>query len=101
MRPAPSATSQPSVLHKWNEGTSVRNYADGARKWGTYTAQPGFIARFKTLVNRQDISNEVRSNLVEQFLIEEAVLAGVVTTSEIKHPLNPNKWGKNLAPWFT
>jgi hypothetical protein len=26
---------------------------------------------------------------------------GVVKKIEIKTPKNPNKWGKQLAPWFT
>jgi hypothetical protein len=46
-------------------------------------------------------SNEVRAAAVENFLLEEAVQAGVVRKIQISSPKNPNKWGKTLAPWFT
>jgi hypothetical protein len=46
-------------------------------------------------------SNEVRAAAVENFLLEEAVQAGVVRKIKISSPKNPNKWGKTLAPWFT
>lgn len=38
---------------------------------------------------------------MEEFILKEAVNAGVVKRVEIKTPKNPNKWGKKLAPWFT
>lgn len=45
-------------------------------------------------------TNDDRAARVEQFILNEAVLAGVVRRVEITHPKNPNKWGKCLAPWF-
>ena len=38
--------------------------------------------------------------MVEEYLLKEAVAAGVVKEIRISHPRNPNKWGKTLAPWF-
>ena len=38
---------------------------------------------------------------MEDFILQEAVLAGVVKEIKISTPRNPNKWGKTLAPWFT
>jgi hypothetical protein len=46
-------------------------------------------------------TNDVRAAQVEAFLLEEAILAGVVKKIELREPPNPNKWGKNLAPWFS
>ncbi len=37
---------------------------------------------------------------MEQYLLGEAEKAGVVTAVETRTPLNPNRWGKQLAPWF-
>jgi hypothetical protein len=46
-------------------------------------------------------SNEIRAAAVEQFILQEAVLAGVVRKITLSAPRNPNKWGKTLAPWFS
>jgi hypothetical protein len=34
-------------------------------------------------------------------LLESAVGAGVIRKIEIRSARNPNKWDKQLAPWFT
>lgn len=46
------------------------------------------------------LSNEQRAGAIEQFLIAEAESAGVVKQIELKPHRNPNKWTKQLAPWF-
>ncbi len=38
--------------------------------------------------------NTARSEVVEQFLVESAVKAGVVRKIEIRPARNPNKWDK-------
>jgi hypothetical protein len=38
---------------------------------------------------------------VEEFLLQEAISAGVVREIKVTVPKNPNKWGKTLAPWYT
>ena len=37
---------------------------------------------------------------MEEYIIKEAMNAGVVRVVKQAHPRNPNKWGKKLAPWF-
>jgi hypothetical protein len=46
-------------------------------------------------------TNEERAATVEQFILDQAVTAGVVKKVVITPPKNPNKWGKTLAPWFS
>ena len=46
------------------------------------------------------MSNDERATAVEEFLLQEAVSAGVVKEIKITVPKNPNKWGKTLAPWY-
>ena len=53
------------------------------------------------MVNDVSISNDERAERVEAFILNEAVILGVVRKIEMKAPKNPNKWGKTLAPWFT
>jgi hypothetical protein len=44
--------------------------------------------------------NELRTTKIEEFLIREALEAGVVKTFVSKIQKNPNRWAKQLAPWF-
>jgi hypothetical protein len=37
---------------------------------------------------------------VEEFLIAEAIQAGVVKVKRKKIQRNPNRWAKHLAPWY-
>ncbi len=37
---------------------------------------------------------------MEEFLIAEAVSAGVMTKTILTESKNPNKWEKHLAPWY-
>jgi hypothetical protein len=53
------------------------------------------------LVGNTTLTNDERAAAVETFLLEQAVVAGVVKRIKITTPRNPNKWGKTLAPWFT
>jgi hypothetical protein len=52
-------------------------------------------------VDDTSISNDERAESVENFILQEAVNAGVVKEIILTSPTNPNKWGKTLAPWFT
>ena len=45
-------------------------------------------------------STDQLSGAVEQFLLQEAVTAGVVKRIVLNSSRNPNKVGKYLAPWF-
>jgi hypothetical protein len=42
----------------------------------------------------------LRTAKIEEYLIAEAVKAGVVRTIQIKLQKNPNRWAKHLAPWY-
>jgi hypothetical protein len=47
-----------------------------------------------------ETNNDTRAAAVEQYMIREALEAGVIKEIKIQQPKNPNKWGKTLAPWF-
>jgi hypothetical protein len=44
--------------------------------------------------------NDARAAQIETFLLAEAQRAGVVTATSQRTHKNPNKWAKQLAPWF-
>jgi hypothetical protein len=52
-------------------------------------------------VTDKQLTNEEKADKVEQFILDQAVAAGVVRKVVITPPKNPNKWGKTLAPWFS
>ena len=45
--------------------------------------------------------NNKCSEKIDAFLLEEASTAGVLNAMTKRTSLNPNKWEKHLAPWFT
>jgi hypothetical protein len=91
----------PEKIFKWVEGTNIQNYAQSAQTWTEYTSKVEFTAKFKTLVENTTLSNDERAEAVEEFLLQEAISAGVVKEIKVTVPRNPNKWGKTLAPWYT
>lgn len=91
---------KPYTVYKWVEGESVNEYSQSGDKWRVHTNRQVFIDDFNTLVNNTNIPNEERAFLVEQFFIDQAVIAGVVKKIQITTARNPNKWNKQLAPWF-
>jgi hypothetical protein len=44
--------------------------------------------------------NETRSTKIEEFLIEQALAAGVARRKITRIAANPNRWAKHLAPWY-
>ena len=52
------------------------------------------------IVTDASLSNEARSTAMEQYLLQAGEAAGVISSFQIKAPLNPNRFGKHLAPWF-
>jgi hypothetical protein len=72
-RPQQPAGTAPAVLYKWDEGTSVRDYADGANTWGKYTSEPGFISRMQAVTSNSRLTNEQCTTQLEQFLLAEAI----------------------------
>lgn len=82
------------------EGTGVCNYAKSAHSWLEFTQKPEFIDGLSAIVEDMTKTNDDRAATVEDYILQQAVTAGVVKKIEIKRPKNPNKWGKTLAPWF-
>jgi hypothetical protein len=72
------------VQYKWEEGTSVHDYADAAIKWGKHTDTTQFYNKFIAIVDDVSLSNDVRAANVEAFMLQEAVQVGVVKRIELK-----------------
>ena len=68
-------------------------------KWGGthYLSAPTFNSN---IIQEKNTHNNERVAAVEEYILKEAMEAGVVREIRISHPKNPNKWGKTLAPWF-
>ncbi len=52
------------------------------------------------IIDEHTDSNDDRAELVETYILQKAIEAGVVKEVTITQPKNPNKWGKSLAPWY-
>ena len=95
-----SRTGDQPAVYRWVEGTRVNNYATSANAWLEFTQRPAFVEGLQNLVNDAGKNNEDRAAAVEEFVLQQAVTAGVVKKIATTRPKNPNKWGKTLAPWF-
>jgi hypothetical protein len=67
-----------------------------------HTATETFAAAFNKINEDCHDDNELSTTTIENFLIAEALKAGVVKTHTKRSSinLNPNRWAKHLAPWF-
>jgi predicted component of viral defense system (DUF524 family) len=45
--------------------------------------------------------NDKRAREIEDYMIAEAQKIGVVKIQKIRKYKNPNRWNKQLTPWFT
>jgi len=79
----------------------LKEYGTSAVTWKRHTATPEFEAKFETILQTHAEDNDLRSAQVEAFLLAEAISAGVLTATVKRTSLNPNRWEKHLAPWFT
>lgn len=86
--------------YRWDVGTSTQGMVDGAARWKAHSDSAAFREGMERVMGAGGGGNEERSRAMEQYLLEEAEAAGVVTAVETRAPLNPNRWGKQLAPWF-
>lgn len=96
-----SAQPQSTTTYRWVEGTCLKEYGTSAVTWKRHTATPEFEAKFETILQTHAEDNDLRSAQVEAFLLAEAISAGVLTATVKRTSLNPNRWEKHLAPWFT
>jgi hypothetical protein len=86
--------------YKWIEGACLKEYGNSAATWKNHTSSPAFKAAFEKVAAQFSNDNELRSKKIEEFLLNEATVAGVVNVSQKRTAKNPNKWAKHFAPWF-
>ena len=55
-----------------------------AAKWKTHTSTTVFASKFEDIINKYATNNELRSQKIEDYLIEEAKKSGVIK-SKIDH----------------
>lgn len=98
---SPAATrSAATYTYRWDVGASSVEASAGATRWRQHTDTAAFREAMRVIVEDPNLSNEARTTAMENFLLEEGQEAGVVTKRKLQPPLNPNRWGKHLAPWF-
>ena len=71
-----------------------------AHKWKAHTSTTNFATAFDHITTQYAHDNERRTQKIEEFLISEALKAGVLKCAHDRIQNNPNKWSKHLAPWF-
>jgi hypothetical protein len=64
--------------YTWIGGDDTTEYMRSARTWKAHTSTDQFAAKFKAISDKLHDDNETRTTRVEEFLIEEAITAGVV-----------------------
>jgi hypothetical protein len=52
-------------------------------------------------MDRNENDNDARARAIEDFMIAEAQKLGIVKIQRAKRYKNPNRWNKQLTPWFT
>ena len=65
-----------------------------ANIWKAHTSTEPFATRFKEITDEFRDDNERKTERVEEFLLEEAIAAGVVKATETRTVKNPNRWAK-------
>ncbi len=99
--PTPDApTPAGPVTYRWDVGTSVQQQQTGIARWAEHTGREEFRRGMARVTGDDSMSNEARSAAMEQYLLQEGQAAGVVSAHTPRAPINPNRWGKHLAPWF-
>lgn len=86
--------------YRWIEGDCLKNYSSSAIAWKTHTATPEFHAAFAAVAKKYEDDNATRAAKIEEFMLAEAMVAGVLKTTTKRISKNPNKWAKHMAPWF-
>ncbi len=89
-----------ATSYRWDVGSSTSDQCRGIARWRNYTDSETFRDGMMQIVQDNALSNEEKSTAMEKYLLEAGEAAGVIRKCQIRAPLNPNKWGKHLAPWF-
>jgi hypothetical protein len=88
--------------YRWRSGDCLANYGTSANMWEEHSATEEFATAFKAIIDDATLTNDDRAARVEEFLLDQATKAGVLDVSSTQRKcMNPNKWDKHLAPWFT
>ena len=100
----PEKATEPGMTrrYRWQLGDCLANYGNSAKAWKELSSTDEFTAAFKAIVDNVTLTNDARATQVEEFLLDQATVAGVLDVSSSKRQYtNPNKWDKHLAPWFS
>jgi hypothetical protein len=68
--------------------------------WKAHTSTSAFQEAFTAIIQQYKADNATRAAKIEEFMLTEATLAGVLKTTTRRTSKNPNKWEKHMAPWF-
>jgi hypothetical protein len=79
----------------------LADYNINAQKWKEHTATTDFANAFDDVMTRYASDNESRANRIEELFIDEALKAGVIKISKKRNFKNPNRYEKQMAPWFS
>jgi hypothetical protein len=78
----------------WIGGEDTVEYMRSANVWKAHTSTDQFATRFKEITDEFRDDNELKTTRVEDFLLEEAITAGVVKAIATRTAKNPNRWAK-------
>jgi hypothetical protein len=79
----------------------LADYNTNALKWKEHTATTDFANAFEDIMTRFATDNERRASCIEELFIDEALKAGVIKISKTRKFKNPNRYEKQMAPWFS
>jgi hypothetical protein len=76
----PREAKAPTAKHRyrWRTGDSLQKYGTSAKTWNAYSSTDEFKAAFTAIIDDESITNDIRLDRVEEFLIDQATTAGVV-----------------------
>ena len=60
--------------------------------WKAHTSTTRFATAFDEVTKKYEDDNDLRTEKIEEFLIEEAKTAGVIKSIAEKTQKNPNRW---------
>jgi hypothetical protein len=63
---------------RWRTGECLATYGSSAKLWATHSSTEKFAESFQAIIDDARLSNDARSDRVEEFLLAEAVKAGVL-----------------------
>jgi hypothetical protein len=57
---------------------------ESIRTWQAHSNQPSFLEQFNTITSEYKHNNELRTQKLEEFLVAEAQIAGVIKAHPVK-----------------